>query len=229
MATGALWVASVLLPLALLPDPGWDLTDSLQLDDGRILLVEPTDTLVREASLYLDYRTSRIVSMLGRRRDTIVWISDPPSKMVAAARRSGRNYLYEAREVSIVSATGSYLCGLLEVVTSSRAGGDTTRFEALRTWLYDGTTLELEDVVQMDSLFYHRLGESLGCPDPSRVSDWLWSKGYSLDPQSFMMLPGEDGDPMLMLGICRGEEPGDMLVVRMGFSSLNTASQAMLD
>jgi hypothetical protein len=229
MATGVLSAASILLSLATPTDLPWDTSDSLRLEDGRILVVEEVDTLVAEPSLYVDYSTCRIVSVLGRNRDILAWISDPPGKTVAAARRSGRVYLYEARDVSLVSATGSYVCGTLEVCTSGRAGGDTTAFRALRTWLYDGTVLELDDVVQLDSVFHQRLAESLGCPRPSRISEWLWSRGYWLDPQSFMMLPDENGQPMLVLGICTSEEPQEILVVRLGFSFLNTASQAMLD
>jgi hypothetical protein len=160
--------------------------------------------------------------------DTLFWLADDPETVLAQALLTGAGSLAESRTIEILVLDESCIGGLLRVVTS-RNGRDRSRFLAFRTWLWGGTLLDLESVVQVDDSFFAVLSDSLGLDRGTDVEDELWKEGFWLDPQSFLLIKGPDSPPLLRLGLPSTAGADTMLVVSMPFSNLHSASGAMLD
>ncbi len=160
--------------------------------------------------------------------DTLFWLSDPPAFVLRQSLSAGIRSLAESRTVEILVLDESCLGGVLRVV-SSRNGRSPSEFTAFRTWLINGTILDLESVVQLDSLFYDTLADVLGLERGSDVESELWLEGFWLDPQSFLIYKGTAKPPFLRLGLPSTEGEDTLLVVDMQFSSLTSATGAMMD
>ena len=189
-----------------------------------VTAVLSTDTL----GMSFSYMVEGIRMMGNDFSDTLFWLADDPATVLAQALMTGAGSLEESRTMEILVLDESCIGGLLRVVTS-RNGRGPSRFLAFRTWLWGGTPLDLESVVQMDDTFFAVLSDSLGLDQESDVEDELWKEGFWLDPQSFLLVKGPDSPPFLRLGLPSTEGADTMLVVSMPFSGLNSASGAMLD
>jgi hypothetical protein len=196
---------------------------------GRVRLeVISADTLVRGAHLVFDYEVQglRMVSDLGA--DTLGWISDPPGTALASAAASGAATILERRTLGVIACTESFV-GMLVSVSSSRDNRGTSRYTTYRTWLLAGIPIDLDAVVQRDSLFEATLRSSLGAPQGRDLDSWLWRRGFWLDPESFLILPGSGGAMTLRMGLPSWQGSDSLLVVDLDLGKLHTASAAMLD
>jgi hypothetical protein len=192
------------------------------------LEVITADTLFTGRGLSFDYEVQglRLVSSSGA--DTLAWIADPPAVALAAALASEAASVTERRTLGILACTDSFVGGIIGV-NSSRDNRSTSRYRAFRTWLLAGVPLDLDAVVQRDSLFESALRSALGVPFGRDMDSWLWRRGYWLDPQSFLILPADDGGMMLRIGLPSWQGIDSILVVDLDLGGLNTASAAMLD
>ncbi|MDM7992521.1 MAG: hypothetical protein QUS11_04350 [Candidatus Fermentibacter sp.] len=167
----------------------------------------------------------RMVSEAGA--DTITWIADLPAQALASARAAGSIRSEETRTLRILACTESYIGGRI-TVRSDRDGRLTSSYEALRTWLLSGVPLDLESVVQTDSVFTGELRAALDAPPSADLDIWLWSRGHWLDPQSFVIWM-DDGSPLLRMGLPSWTGSDSLLIVELDLARLNTAHGAMLD
>jgi hypothetical protein len=167
----------------------------------------------------------RMVS--GGYADTLCWLAGLPREAIASARAAGAKLSVETRRMTILSCTGSFVGGRISV-QSDRDGRVTSRYEAFRTWLLGGIPLDIESVVQTDSQFTAGLREELGVPAGAGLDAWLWTSGYWLDPQSFLISESEGGMSLVVALPC-WTGANDPLLVTLRLDSLNTALGAMLD
>ncbi len=200
---------------------------SLAVSSRVTLEVITADTLYDGPDLHFMYSVDglRLVSAQGA--DTLAWAADLPAAALAAARASGASSITETRRLRILSCTESY-AGAVIRVTTSRDGRPSTTYAAYRTWLIQGVPLDLDAVVQHDSLFVARLSAALDVPAGRSLDGWLWRNGHWLDTQSFLILPGEDG-VILRIGLPSWQGLDSIMVVDLDPGSLHTASSAMLD
>ncbi len=218
---------ALLLPLLLLSTPSGSGPDA---GDGPPLVVVTSDSTWETAAGTGSYRVDGVAVEEGDGgRALLFWIAPPPPEAVPGLVLSGAS---ESRSLTLVRATGSWVTGVLEV--ELRRGPETSSFRALRTWLLDGTVMDLGSVVQMDSLFYRSLASQLGVPPGVEVDGWLWRRGFWLDPLSFSLLPPDSagrggGGTALRLGLPSNSGEDTMLTVDIPLEGLNTASGAMLD
>jgi len=161
----------------------------------------------------------------GGAEDTLFWIAPLPEAAVPALSRSG---LSEERLLDLISAGSSWVSARISV-RLLYPGGRVSAFTAYRTWLTGGTELDLDDVVQRDSLFDAMLGAALGIPSGTAVDPWLWRKGFWFDPMSFAILPGTGADPVIRLGLPSAEGLDTLLTVDLPVLLLHTATGSMLD
>ncbi len=178
-----------------------------------------------EISLSYSVEGLRLISRHGA--DTLAWVSTTPAEAIASALSAGAVRSHESRTLRILACTMSYVGGVVEV-DASRDGRTTMDYEAFRSWLIDGTPLDVESVVQTDSLFQARLRSALGVPEGARIEAWLWTDGHWLDPQSFLIWRSGD-EAVLVLGLPAWRGGEAMKVVQLDLDSLNTAHGAMLD
>jgi hypothetical protein len=201
---------------------------SVELSRNVRLEVISADTVYGGMGFSFDYEVQglRLVSDSGA--DTLAWIADLPATALAAVRGSGASLVRERRTLAILACTPSYVGGVIGV-DSSRDGRSTSRYRAYRTWLMGGIPLDLDAVVQRDSLFDAVLRLSLGVPMGRNLDSWLWRRGYWLDPQSFLILPGTGGEMTLRIGLPSWQGVDSLLVVDLDLEHLHTAAAAMLD
>jgi len=199
---------------------------SIELPGDTILQVISDDTTVSGENVNLTYHVEGLRLAAGDFSDTLFWLAPRPRSAISSAISTGRRRLYESRSLRLINLSGSHIGGVI-VVRSGRSRESASLFTAYRTWLMDGTALELESVVQMDSRFSSVIARLADLPAGS-LDQGLISIGHWLDPQSFLIVRGEEG-PLLRLGLPSWDEEGTMLVLDIPFDSLNTASGAMLD
>lgn len=199
---------------------------SIELPGDTILQVISDDTTVSGENVNLTYHVEGLRLAAGDFSDTLFWLSPRPRSAISSAISTGRRRLYESRSLRLINLSGSHIGGEI-VVRSGRSRESASLFTAYRTWLMDGTALELESVVQMDSRFSSVIARLADLPGGS-LDQGLISIGHWLDPQSFLIVRGEEG-PLLRLGLPSWDEEGTMLILDIPFDSLNTASGAMLD
>jgi len=192
------------------------------------LEVITADTLFTGTGLTFDYSVQglRMVSDYGA--DTLCWVADGPAAALASAMASGASSVVERRTLAVLACTESYVGGVI-AVNSSRDARSISRYRAYRTWLLSGVPLDLDAVVQRDSLFECTLRTAIGVPMGRDLDSWLWRRGYWLDPQSFLLLPSSEGGMILELGLPSWQGIDSLLVVDLDLGDLHTAAAAMLD
>jgi hypothetical protein len=200
----------------------------IELDGGSRIEVISEELSSFTDSFSFSYRVDGVRITGTGFTDTLFWLSDPPDLVLSESLRAGIRSLAESRTVRILVLDESCLGGVLRVV-SSRNGRSPSEFKAFRTWLIDGTILDLESVVQLDALFYETLADVLGLERGIDVESELWVLGFWLDPQSFLVYKGTDEPPFLRLGLPSTEGMDTLLVVDILFSSLTSATGAMMD
>ena len=157
--------------------------------------------------------------------DTLFWIAGLPSDMVPSLESAG---LTEERRLDLLAAGASWISGRIRIRFINAAGRESV-YTAFRTWLLDGTELDLDMVVQRDSLFDRIVRDSLGMPREGNIDSWLWRRGFWFDPQSFVLASGEDSLPLLVLGLPSSEGEDTLFTIELPVQLLNTASGSMLD
>lgn len=200
---------------------------SVRMSPEVTLEVVASDTSVNAGSFTFTYRVegARMVSRSGA--DTLFWVGPLPREALSGAALSGAGFLYETRTLRILNCTDTYVGGLVEVETARDGRGESS-YRAFRTWLLTGVPLDLDAVVQTDSLFRSALRSALGAPESGSLDSWLWLRGFWLDSQSFLILP-EEGSYILRIGLPSWKGLDSMLVVDLDLGALNTAHGAMLD
>lgn len=198
----------------------------IDLPGGTSFQVISADTAVSGNGVELYYYVEGVRLVSDGRADTLFWLAQRPARAISAAVASGRRRLYERRSLQLLTFSGSHIGGEMTVL-SGPDRDSASPFTVYRTWLTDGTPLELESVVQMDSRFSELVTGMADLPEGS-LDQGLIGSGRWLDHQSFLILETEDG-PLLRLGLPSWNEEGSMLVLDIPFDSLNTASGAMLD
>jgi|GEM_PF-3181863 len=224
-------LAACMLLLAALAQPYPEYTvapdgSRIDLPGGTSLQVISDDTTVSGENVRLTYHVEGLLLEAADFSDTLLWLAPRPRSAISSAISTGRRRLYESRSLRLINLSGSHIGGEI-TVRSGRSLESASLFTAYRTWLMDGTPLELESVVQMDSRFASVIARLADLPGGS-LDQGLISIGHWLDPQSFLIVRGEQG-PLLRLGLPSWDEEGSMLVLDIPFDSLNTASGAMLD
>ena len=194
---------------------------------GVWLEVIQTDTTVHENQLDFNYTVQGIRITSSSSTDTLFWISQTPSQALVIARTAEIRSFSERRTLEILALTEYYIGGIIKVITT-RNSHNTTHFTALRTWLLDGSLLDLESVVQVDDLFLDYLSVSLNTTVDS-LENYLWSRGFWMDPQSFIIVSGNYSQPVLRLGFPSWQGSDDLLLVDLNLSELNSAMSAMMD
>lgn len=200
---------------------------SVRMSPEVTLEVIASDTSVNAEGFTFTYRVEGARMVSRSLADTLFWAGPLPGEALSAAALSGAGYLYETRKLRILNCTSTYVGGLLEVETARDCRGESS-YSAFRTWLLSGMPLDLEAVVQTDSLFHSALKSALGAPEAANLDSWLWLKGFWFDSQSFLVLP-EEGSSILRIGLPSWRNLDTMLVVDLDLGSLNTAHGAMLD
>lgn len=161
----------------------------------------------------------------GRHLDTLFWAAPLPALAIASLTGSG---ISEERTLDLVAAGASWISARM-TVRLTYPGGRVSAFTAYRTWLTTGEELDLDKVVQRDSLFESSLGGVLGIPGGGSTDAWLWRQGFWFDPMSFAILPGSGGEPVLRLGLPSADGLDTLLTVDLPVLLLHTASGSMLD
>jgi len=175
-----------------------------------------------------DYGVEGVRLVRGSRSDTIFWLSSMPSEVFEQTSSAGITSLTEHRTFEFLVLDETFIGGLLRV-SSTRNGRLTSHFTAFRTWLFDGTPLDLESIVQLDQLFFDALANSLGFGEECRLETELWSMGFWLDPQSFLLLKRPELPPVLRVGLPSAEGKDTLLIIDFEISSLTSATDAMMD
>lgn len=157
--------------------------------------------------------------------DTLFWIAGLPDRAVPALEAAG---LSEERRVELLASGSSWVSGRINIRLVG-ADGSESRFSAFRTWLLDGTELDLDMVVQRDSLFDSMVREGIGMPSEGNIDSWLWRRGFWFDPQSFVLTLEADSLPLLVLGMPSSEGSDTLLTIELPIQALHTASGSMLD
>jgi hypothetical protein len=199
---------------------------AILLPGGAAFEVIRDDTTVSGQGVQLSYYVEGVRLTSGEMADTLFWLAQQPARAISAAIASGRRRLFERRSLRLLTYSGSHIGGEMKVL-SGATRQDASLFTVFRTWLSDGTPLELESVVQLDSRFNRMVSRLADLPSGS-LDQGLIASGHWLDPRSFLVLEEEDG-PVLRLGLPSWDDEGTMLVLDIPFDSLNTASGAMLD
>jgi len=193
---------------------------------GIELTVIRADSTWTCGSAQCSYRVEGVaLAMRGQNIDTLFWVAPLPLAAVPALGSSG---ISEERTLDLVSASASWVSARM-TVRLLYPGGRVSTFTAYRTWLTTGEELDLDKVIQRDSLFDSRLGASLGIPAGSSADSWLWRQGFWFDPMSFAILPGSGDEPVIRLGLPSAEGLDTLLTVDLPVILLNTASGSMLD
>jgi len=222
------WLTMVLAATAQTGD-GYTLAgdgSAILLPGGASFEVIQDDTTVSGRGVQLSYYVEGVRLTSEETSDTLFWLAQRPARAISAAIASGRRRLYERRSLRLLTYSGSHIGGEMSVL-SGTSRQDASLFSVFRTWLSNGTPLELESVVQLDSRFTDMVSRLADLTDGS-LDQGLIASGHWLDPMSFLILEGRDG-PVLRLGLPSWDDEGTMLVLDIPFDSLNTASGAMLD
>lgn len=224
----AAWLMTFSISLAQLPQEYTVNSDGtrLEMERGGYLQVVSDDTTVSGNGISLYYRVEGVRLVSGEFSDTLFWLAQQPSRAIGSAISSGRRRLFEERTIRLITFSGSHIGGEMTVLSGSTEEGATS-FTVYRTWLIDGTPLELESVIQLDGRFEQLVSRLADLPSGS-LDQGLIGAGYWLDPQSFLIIDSQPG-PLLRLGLPSWDDEGALLVLDIPFDSLNTASGAMLD
>jgi hypothetical protein len=201
---------------------------SVRLSDFSAIEVITDDTLIVGESTSFEYSVDglRVLSTYGA--DTLLWLAPRPVEAVRSALGSGLTTYSERRDLSILSCTPGFISGRVRLRTRADEGAPAL-FEGFRTWLFEGgIELTIDDVVQRDSDYYTILRSKLGVPDTLALDQWLWSRGFWNDENSFALLPGESS-PWLLLGFPSWEGLDTLLTVWLPFDQLTTAIAAQMD
>jgi len=199
-----------------------ELTDSSYVEVIGEYLVSFSDTFD------FDYGVEGVRLVRGSQADTLFWLASMPSEVFEQTSSAGILSLTEHRTFEFLVLDETFIGGLLRV-SSARNGRSASHFTAFRTWLFDGTPLDLESIVQLDQLFFDALASSLGFGEECRLETELWSLGFWFDPQSFLLLKRPDLPPVLRVGLPSAEGKDTLLVIDLDVSSLSSATGAMMD
>jgi len=175
-----------------------------------------------------DYGVEGVRLVRGSRADTLFWLSSMPSEVLEQSSSAGILSLTEHRTFEFLVLDEAFIGGLLRI-SSARNGRSVSHFTAFRTWLFDGTPLDLESIVQLDQLFFDALANSLGFGEECMLETELWSIGFWLDPQSFLLLKRPELPPVLRVGLPSAEGKDTLLIIDLEVSSLSSATGAMMD
>lgn len=152
--------------------------------------------------------------------DTLFWIAPLPVETVSSLMDDG---ITEKRILTLLDSGSTWVSGIIQV--RLEAGTDReSLFSAFRTWLMDGTVLNLDDVVQRDSIFDILLREKLGIPSDILTDGWLWTRGFRFDPESFILDHTMPEQPILRIGMPSTEGLDTLLIVDLPLHSLNQAN-----
>ena len=199
-----------------------ELTDSSYVEVIGEYLVSYSDTFD------FDYGIDGVRLVSGSGADTLFWLSSMPSEVFEQTSSAGVLSLVEHRTFEFLVLDETFIGGLLRI-SSARNGRSASHFTALRTWLFDGTPLDLESVIQRDLLFSTSLANALGIEEEINLETELWAMGFWLDPQSFLLLKRPELPPLLRLGLPSTEGKDTLLIIDLEFSSLSSATGAMMD
>ncbi len=152
--------------------------------------------------------------------DTLFWIAPLPADIVPSLIDAGAT---EERMLELLVSGPTWVSGLMKVKLI-RNPERVSLFRAYRTWLYDGTILNLEAIIQMDSVFHELLRENLDIPPDVSTDSWLWTNGFWFDPESFLLLLKEPEHPVIRIGIPSTEGLDTLLIVDLPLLRLNQAN-----
>ncbi len=152
--------------------------------------------------------------------DTLFWIAPLPADIVPSLIEAGAT---EERMLELLASGSTWVSGLIRVKLI-RNPDRVSLFSAYRTWLIDGTVLDLEDVIQMDSVFQELLRNNLDIQSTVSTDSWLWTHGFWFDPESFILLLNEPEHPVIRLGLPSMEGIDSLLIVDLPLLRLNQAN-----
>lgn len=152
--------------------------------------------------------------------DTLFWIAPLPADIVPSLIDAGAT---EERMLELLVSGSTWVSGLMKVKLIKNPER-VSLFRFYRTWLMDGTVLNLEAIIQMDSVFHELLRENLDIPPDVSTDSWLWTNGFWFDPESFILLLKEPEYPVIRIGLPSTEGFDSLLIVDLPLLRLNQAS-----
>lgn len=152
--------------------------------------------------------------------DTLFWIAPLPADIVPSLIDAGAT---EERMLELLVSGSTWVSGLMKVKLIKNPER-VSLFRAYRTWLYDGTVLNLEAIIQTDSVFHELVRENLDIPPDVSTDSWLWTNGFWFDPESFILLLKEPENPVIRIGLPSVEGLDSLLIVDLPLLRLNRAS-----
>jgi hypothetical protein len=151
--------------------------------------------------------------------DTLFWIAPLPAEIVPSLIEAGAT---EERMLELLVSGSSWVSGLMKVKLI-KYPERISLFRSYRTWLMDGTVLNLESIIQMDSVFHELFRENLDIPSNVSIDSWLWTNGFWFDPESFILLLEEPEHPVIRIGLPSIEGLDSLLIVDLPLLRLNQA------
>lgn len=152
--------------------------------------------------------------------DTLFWIAPLPAEIVPSLIEAGAT---EERVLELLVSGSTWVSGLIHVKLI-RNPERVSLFSAYRTWLMDGTVLNLENIIQMDSVFQELIRNNLDIPSTVSTDSWLWTHGFWFDPESFILLRDEPENPVIRIGLPSIEGLDSLLIVDLPLLRLNQAN-----
>lgn len=152
--------------------------------------------------------------------DTLFWIAPLPAEIVPSLIEAGAT---EERKLELLASGSTWVSGLIHVKLI-RNPDRVSLFSAYRTWLTDGTVLNLESIIQMDSVFQELLRNNLDIQSTISTDSWLWTHGFWFDPESFILLLNDPEHPVIRIGMPSMEGMDSLLIVDLPLLRLNQAN-----
>ena len=177
-----------LIALAQPPDGSSEMTGSTPLEEpapDSIVTVISMDSTYIAGGIQHHYLDQGVCMIRGQdTADTLFWIAPLPADIVPSLIDAGAT---EERMLELLVSGSTWVSGLMKVKLIKNPER-VSLFSTYRTWLMDGTVLNLEAIIQMDSVFHELLRENLDIPPDVSTDSWLWTNGFWFDPESFILL-----------------------------------------
>ncbi len=213
-----------LITLAQSPDESSEILESIPLErpvPDSVLTVISMDSTYTAGGIPHHYLVQGVcMTIRSETKDTLFWIAPLPADIVASLINAGAT---EERMLELLVSGSTWVSGLIQVKLIKNPDR-VSLFSSYRTWLYDGTVLNLEAIIQMDSVFHELLRENLDIPPDVSTDSWLWTNGFWFDPESFILLLKEPEHPVIRIGLPSIEGLDSLMIVDLPLLRLNQAS-----
>ncbi len=214
----------LLIVLAQSPDGSSEIPENArpaeQTPDSVLIVISMDSTYVA-GGISHHYLVQGVCMIRGSgTKDTLFWIAPLPADIVPSLVDAGAS---EERMLELLVSGSTWVAGLMRVKLIQNPNR-VSLFSSYRTWLHDGTVLNLGAIIQMDSVFHELLRENLDIPPDVSTDSWLWTNGFWFDSESFILLLKEPERPFIRIGMPSIEGLDSLLIVDLPLLRLNRAS-----